>query len=76
MPRFDPGSVAPSGVVKTPRAKVCVYPLPTTRWPASFESATALSTTACVAGSAPHLATSAAGISRESADTTLWEVVS
>ena len=58
MPRFDPGSVAPSGVVKTPRLKGSVYPVATTRLPASFESASALSTIAWVPGSAPHWATS------------------
>ena len=46
MPRFDPGSVAPSGVVNTPRMKGVVYPVATTRLPASFESASALSTMA------------------------------
>ena len=41
MPRFDPGSVAPSGVVKTLRLKGSVYPVATTRLPVSFESASA-----------------------------------
>ncbi len=41
MPRFDPGSVAPSGVVNTPRMKGVLYPVATTRLPASFESASA-----------------------------------
>ena len=71
MPRFDPGSVAPSGVVKTPRLKGSVYPVATTRLPASFESASALSTIAWVSGSAPHWATSAAGMRIESALVTL-----